>query len=182
MERDCTEHQEISIHSPHTGRDSSVCSALPTLGDFNPLSPHGERLARAEALRACCYFNPLSPHGERPNGYCCKSARNNFNPLSPHGERQAPAAPANNGYQISIHSPHTGRDVVCRQRSRQQEHFNPLSPHGERLTAIGTGPGGTDFNPLSPHGERLRQTTSCSISPPISIHSPHTGRDNYSRC
>ena len=33
----------ISIHSPHTGRDSASQTGRPLPGYFNPLSPHGER-------------------------------------------------------------------------------------------------------------------------------------------
>ena len=57
----------ISIHSPHTGRD--LAAFVPKANyhcDFNPLSPHGERLPPGGLffVRAGD-FNPLSPHGER---------------------------------------------------------------------------------------------------------------------
>ena len=35
------------------------------LNDFNPRSPHGERLPPAPAARPAADFNPRSPHGER---------------------------------------------------------------------------------------------------------------------
>ena len=124
-----------SIHAPHTGSDRENASdlevaqefqsTLPTRGathcrlcrctpttNFNPRSPHGERLARfvhrhpvrlisihAPHTGSDCtkrrltsprsaYFNPRSPHGERRDGCpwtrCCRY----FNPRSPHGERQ----------------------------------------------------------------------------------------------
>ena len=34
----------ISIHSPRMGRDKNMTLSTPTPHDFNPLSPHGERL------------------------------------------------------------------------------------------------------------------------------------------
>ena len=56
----------ISIHAPRTGSDGIIHWFLPPLCNFNPRSPHGERLT-------------FSTKYERPN--------NDFNPRSPHGER-----------------------------------------------------------------------------------------------
>jgi len=58
--------QPISIHSPRMGRDPAHCSAGRQRRDFNPLSPHGERLDAHSCSVIGQYFNPLSPHGERP--------------------------------------------------------------------------------------------------------------------
>ena len=65
--------------------------------DFNPRSPHGERLRHDvhKAFRVCD-FNPRSPHGER-------LYRNNSNFFR----------------LISIHAPRTGSDIVQRRRSHQ---------------------------------------------------------------
>ena len=38
-------HRGISIHAPRMGSDSSLLVCLRGMGDFNPRSPHGERLA-----------------------------------------------------------------------------------------------------------------------------------------
>ena len=104
----------ISIHSPRMGRDRrprqpqrfapAFQSTLPAWGEtcvpafrphpwgnFNPLSPHGERLAVRATPCNRLNFNPLSPHGERPLRYAGSCSTVNFNPLSPHGER--PASP-----------------------------------------------------------------------------------------
>ena len=78
----------ISIHAPRTGSDIRMCccrlsrkrfqSTLPARGatirnravnrmvaDFNPRSPHGERLHRSDVRHGRAHFNPRSPHGER---------------------------------------------------------------------------------------------------------------------
>ena len=34
----------ISIHSPRMGRDTNITNLINQLHNFNPLSPHGERL------------------------------------------------------------------------------------------------------------------------------------------
>ena len=57
---------DISIHAPRTGSDN-VCLRPSTYAvDFNPRSPHGERLpGRTVQADAFPHFNPRSPHGER---------------------------------------------------------------------------------------------------------------------
>jgi len=126
----------ISIHSPHAGRDLLFSSSSSLIFDFNPLSPCGERrempdkvemyanisihsphagrdadlLSASQDIR---HFNPLSPCGERPvvqspsmsNGYY-------FNPLSPCGERLKLEFLIHTSKEISIHSPHAGRDKI----------------------------------------------------------------------
>ena len=62
----------ISIHAPRTGSDADLDGHLPSGGDFNPRSPHGER--RSQRLwkeYTTCNFNPRSPHGERHGGEWC---------------------------------------------------------------------------------------------------------------
>jgi len=100
----------ISIHSPRMGRDESFGECYHLLIDFNPLSPHGERLDTVDDYLFLNHFNPLSPHGERLDTVDDYLFLNHFNPLSPHGERQG----------FCWHIWQTGL------------YFNPLSPHGER--------------------------------------------------
>ena len=101
--------------------------------DFNPLSPHGERLYVCDSVKFCSNFNPLSPHGER---------RYSFRAFW----RQS---------SISIHSPRMGRDRSGMLRRSARPHFNPLSPHGERRKqSFRISSFLHHFNPLSPHGER----------------------------
>jgi len=39
----CNQHT-ISIHSPRMGRDQRMDTSIREIANFNPLSPHGERL------------------------------------------------------------------------------------------------------------------------------------------
>ena len=55
--------------------------------NFNPRSPHGERPQDLKVTLPIVYFNPRSPHGERPQGLCLIDPTDDFNPRSPHGER-----------------------------------------------------------------------------------------------
>ena len=78
--------------------------------DFNPRSPHGERLARPNRKFRLRDFNPRSPHGERPNLH---QLSNLFS-------------------GISIHAPRTGSDETEARFCASPPYFNPRSPHGER--------------------------------------------------
>ena len=147
----------ISIHSPRMGRDSSSDNTcLLFLQHFNPLSPHGERLALS--LSACFWpqhFNPLSPHGERPGG--------------DRGGRPA--------FAISIHSPRMGRD----QAEGRVEIWGLISIHSPRMGRDVTGGGvflhfdlfQSTLPAWGETGRRARHERGAAIS----IHSPRMGRD-----
>ena len=122
----------ISIHAPRTGSDFLTSFSVKPALDFNPRSPHGERLfTPCRKMRPAANFNPRSPHGERLVGKETQSCGDYFNPRSPHGERRGAS--------------------VTRRRSRN---FNPRSPHGERHPKERRLHRRADFNPRSPHGER----------------------------
>ena len=128
----------------------SLCSC-----NFNPRSPHGERLPRSAqkkttpvisihaprtgsdfagmlSRRSCNNFNPRSPHGERHERRKKNAGlQSDFNPRSPHGERlQLPFIAAR--MAISIHAPRTGSDPHRTASAISSPDFNPRSPHGER--------------------------------------------------
>ena len=101
-------------------------------------------------------FNPRSPHGERLQ--ICVSGNSifrDFNPRSPHGERPAPSRPARCTSSISIHALLTESDFSMVRTFSSPSYFNPRSPHGERLHLGLTSDTPDHFNPRSPHGERL---------------------------
>ena len=179
--------QIISIHAPRTGSDEGgrfrrACpqfqSTLPARGatdvvvplyvataNFNPRSPHGERLP----VNGVCFvdfhgdFNPRSPHGERRRRVPgCTTRRSDFNPRSPHGERPSDGVECINSPSISIHAPRTGSDGIriyvlnsrvkfqstlpargatsgWRRHWTGRRYFNPRSPHGERPKVTGKG-------------------------------------------
>ena len=132
----------ISIHSPRMGRDAELQPARLWPDDFNPLSPHGERLYAISGMGTPLSFQSTLPAwGEtrpaRPPGLL----EHHFNPLSPHGERRA------------------ARRWMC-----LHPDFNPLSPHGERRMLLSRTPTRPEhFNPLSPHGERPKCCTSSCV-------------------
>ena len=101
----------ISTHAPRTGSDQRKRNNSMKWKNFNPRSPHGERLKgngkedkgkristhaprtgsdrlRRDAFPSGRYFNPRSPHGERLTGETLTRQRPN----------------------ISTHAPRTGSD------------------------------------------------------------------------
>ena len=150
---------DISIPSPHTGRDHINSVSISTFAYFNPLSPYGERrFSTCFPRKTALYFNSLSPYGERQHlgwraaaigifqfplpirgethGDRCYLRRPDISIPSPHTGRDlgVPAAlclPA-----ISIPSPHTGRDAMPVPYRLILSDFNSLSPYGERLFCL----------------------------------------------
>ena len=127
--------------------------------DFNPRSPHGERLICVLCMfNFKRYFNPRSPHGERHVCRASSPANVNFNPRSPHGERLE---------LVPI--------------SAAKPDFNPRSPHGERPYCLYHLALSSLFQSTLP----ARGATS-GVGDPlfnwrISIHAPRTGSDYHAR-
>ena len=168
----------ISIHSPHTGRDAGECKLLDYSEDFNPLSPHGERRGMLHYVPYLVEFQSTLPT---------------------RGETRAGARGAGT-IQISIHSPHTGRDTTyitvsnCHMifqstlptRGETREQASPEwlaiisihSPHtGRDGPCLGRGYVLLIFQSTLPTRGETSPDHLRRISGAISIHSPHTGRD-----
>ena len=77
-----------------------------------------------------------------------------FNPLFPYGKRPRHLVPKVAACPISIHSSHTGRDLITSLVSASPLDFNPLFPYGKRQAASRDRAFGADFNPLFPYGKR----------------------------
>ena len=130
--------QDISIHAPHTGRDTPWSTPWTGSPYFNPRAPYGARLALIWRPAHDQNFNPRAPYGARP-GRTGEPIRGAFS---------------------SIHAPHTGRDVAVQEsrygvllfqstrpirgatwgmvcRSGMVSYFNPRAPYGARRTAEG---------------------------------------------
>ena len=104
----------ISIHAPRMGSDSTQHQRGAMGTDFNPRSPHGERLNDIRKRQNVDDFNPRSPHGERRLSPSTASDTSYFNPRSPHGERRRELIVAALT-EISIHAPRMGSDkfILC---------------------------------------------------------------------
>ena len=149
-------------------------------------------------------FNPRSPHGERLGSIVCGICIAYFNPRSPHGERRSIWAnlPKPSRFQSTL--PARGATLPGSGRTGRPPYFNPRSPHGERrepmislfgafvfqstlpargatnCTAPGLPRGGTFQSTLPARG-----ATGCAPAErrnkSISIHAPRTGSDAIPR-
>ena len=102
----------ISIHAPLTGSDTSFQSCSRNTKNFNPRSPHRERLIRRNKLPELVIFQSTLP-SQGATRYSDSSAYT---------------------VDISIHAPLTGSDRNADISTRASLHFNPRSPHRERLS------------------------------------------------
>ena len=57
--------RDISIHAPHTGRDSDFFSSHSVPSDFNPRAPYGARPSGPVIVTVNEDFNPRAPYGAR---------------------------------------------------------------------------------------------------------------------
>ena len=193
----------ISIHAPRTGSDEMQYVVLDMVRNFNPRSPHGERLNCFRNSPCINAFQSTLPARGATAPTPIITSRTQF-------QSTLPARGATSGYTasnpqrsgISIHAPRTGSDAgtistkhtahifqstlpargaTARKFARNEGmlYFNPRSPHGERRRGYKARHGQTDFNPRSPHGERRDSKSFASRGWNISIHAPRTGSDGF---
>ena len=123
----------ISIHAPRMGSDLVVIvtfflpwrfqSTLPAWGATSP---------PRQSSRRWCNFNPRSPHGERLKHLRHERGLTQFQSTLPAWGATEVGAKYNNYELISIHAPRMGSDFRTRFPFSLPLYFNPRSPHGER--------------------------------------------------
>ena len=147
---------------------------------FNPRAPYGARLpAPGIPGRVHTDFNPRAPYGARllRSIPACKRVQN-FNPRAPYGARLVHSAIFRPNSSISIHAPHTGRDVrTGRTRRHTRCNFNPRAPYGARRHPHFTMRPVLGFQSTRPIRGATRRHRRLPTVLGISIHAPHTGRD-----
>ena len=146
----------ISIHAPHTGRDSPPAGVRPRNYRFQSTRPI--RGATAQGLQVAPireHFNPRAPYGARP-----------------HVDTLLLYVQA-----ISIHAPHTGRDPGFLNFPLILSNFNPRAPYGARLMDSPDVSRAALISIHAPHTGRDRPRQADQQRECISIHAPHTGRD-----
>ena len=116
VSRQGNRRKNISIHAPRTGSDGVGVAKVAVIADnFNPRSPHGERLSLACDVLASFWISIHAP-------------RTGSDGITHYmGVAEA----------ISIHAPRTGSDRRKIAPSADGgKNFNPRSPHGERPLVI----------------------------------------------
>ena len=101
--------------------------------NFNPRSPHGERLLAAYGFRMAGVFQSTLPARGATDADVLFLCNVEFQSTLPaRGATHAQKAVVLT-LPISIHAPRTGSDTVLAPSRTQSNDFNPRSPHGERL-------------------------------------------------
>ena len=191
----------FTIHSPGLvlHRRSPPGGAAPD--NFNPLSPHGERLSvMAHTSTAKQFQSTLPAWGETfricaPAMYCSRFqstlpawgetidqqspvSRVEFQSTLPAWGETVPRLGSRGGGAISIHSPRMGRDEMAAAfKAKCLEFQSTLPAWGETQGFAGR----ADARLISIHSPRMgrdAQRPAEQVRPKISIHSPRMGRDN----
>ena len=126
----------ISIHAPHTGRDS---------------------LRMLQAYMTS-YFNPRAPYGARRDRSQRRTGTQNFNPRAPYGAR-----PAVSWLTVLFHvfqstRPIRGATLFCSCHSSDKRNFNPRAPYGARRKGYGNSRKGQKFQSTRPIRGATRET------------------------
>ena len=144
----------ISIHAPRTGSDTVLAPSRTQSNDFNPRSPHGERLRLHQRRRFQLLFQSTLPARGATGHWVLTASTKQFQSTLP--ARGATAGGCNNprlAHDFNPRSPHGERRFQIKQRASPRN-FNPRSPHGERQVSNQARHLTGHFNPRSPHGER----------------------------
>ena len=130
---------KISIHAPHTGRDQYILNPMITMGEFQSTRPiRGATLPSSSKAAFASHFNPRAPYGARLvyTSFCKEGT--NFNPRAPYGARPGCMFCGFGSHLISIHAPHTGRDSPMECIYRKTGQFQSTRPiRGATLTPPG---------------------------------------------
>ena len=193
----------ISIHAPHTGRDSarsrsflsiSFQSTRPIRGatiafeivwgvrGISIHAPHTGRDSIQISIHICkVLFQSTRPiRGATPySRWQISQQPHYFNPRAPYGARpQAGTCHPCTDTKFQSTRPIRGATTAAWHRLFEWCYFNPRAPYGARLQGREQ-PNRCrfDFNPRAPYGARQQTVCRHPIMPVISIHAPHTGRD-----
>ena len=148
-------NNEISIHAPRTGSDANGSSVLLMDSEFQSTLPaRGATRISAGLLSSAQNFNPRSPHGERLATYWETLKESTFQSTLPARGATTQLFLASCVDFISIHAPRTGSDLYRRGFLR----WAGISIHAPRTGSDRTKQccrmANHNFNPRSPHGER----------------------------
>ena len=145
----------ISIHAPLTGSDTIGCTLCQHFFIFQSTLPsQGATCASRICKNISCDFNPRSPHRERLPLLLLLDMFQLFQSTLP--SQGATVDSLGNVFSeiISIHALLTGSDPIRYPVGTNQGNFNPRSPHRERPSCGNRWGAGANFNPRSPHRER----------------------------
>ena len=141
------------------------------------LPARGATVRARYVWRSCADFNPRSPHGERLTSRCKMAGRCEFQSTLPARGATAALSAVFSGVSISIHAPRTGSDPQIAAKFHRKLYFNPRSPHGERPSRRTSTRKQFLFQSTLPARGATKEATAVYINEEISIHAPRTGSD-----
>ena len=148
---------EISTHAPRTGSDGVRWAESSRRKDFNPRSPHGERLLSSYNILWQLSFQPTLP---------ARGAT--LNQLV-----------ADNGTEISTHAPRTGSDTISDAPRGGGSIFQPTLPARGATRAAAVRAWNNDISTHAPRtGSDTRRRGADGVLGDISTHAPRTGSDS----
>ena len=146
--------------------------------NFNPRSPHGERLSTHTANSPDVTISIHAPRtGSDQMEEKTKTAGTDFNPRSPHGERRPAEWRTPMIYKFQSTLPARGATEMKLPNSSADLFQSTLPARGATPGDCDSVSCYFDFNPRSPHGERLLVHQDNHAFFRISIHAPRTGSD-----
>ena len=145
--------------------------------NFNPRSPHGERLLAAYGFRMAGVFQSTLPARGATDADVLFLCNVEFQSTLPaRGATRVTKAECLD-LPISIHAPRTGSDPCTKGGGADPAHFNPRSPHGERHGACAVADTIKRFQSTLPARGATDFVDALLMQCGISIHAPRTGSD-----
>ena len=177
-------------------------SMIADADDFNPRSPHGERLRQFQSIEnrfiisihaprtgsdslrrtahasMCRFQSTLPARGATLFLATISATSSNFNPRSPHGERRFRGGAHLTAWGISIHAPRTGSDRRLRSSATRVDSISIHAPRtgSDRLVASRCCKA-TRFQSTLPARGATQRKRASGAGFDISIHAPRTGSD-----
>ena len=125
---------DISIHAPHTGRDYQRGYVSRLADPISIHAPHtGRDCSQYQPVPKTSYFNPRAPYGARRGLESGSPSAQNFNPRAPYGARRvvSPNSLGNSGVFQSTR-PIRGATSTGQFPGTPPFYFNPRAPYGAR--------------------------------------------------
>ncbi len=141
---------------PIRGATNSVSGLMYTDSDFNPRAPYGARPSTPQPKwQPTPNFNPRAPYGARPWVVLLCHGGQGFQSTRPIRGATAKNFFGMTDKQISIHAPHTGRDVTARMSMLERRLFQSTRPiRGATGSVPAAKRPNHNFNPRAPYGAR----------------------------
>ena len=180
-ERDVVERvvMAISIHAPHTGRDRRAASSMIWSLSFQSTRPIRGATSTTGGSESDVLFQSTRPiRGATTPTSTSSPGKTNFNPRAPYGARPSRAS-CWSSFRRPFQStrPIRGATSWSIRQNSSPANFNPRAPYGARLLMDYYTLADLKFQSTRPIRGATGSRPVSVAARQISIHAPHTGRD-----